>query len=298
MRDYKNVKVPRKYRATTHRVEAGHARRKRSALPAVSWKKTLFLAAFLIVCCMCLLGYRWAIRTEMFQISGVDIKGVKQLGEGELKTIAGVFTGQNIFYVDLEAAAQQARANFWVKDVRIYRSLPNRISMVFIERVPVVILDSATGRYLVDNEGVVIDKAAGKPEWQLPVVSIKDYKARPGEQVSTEGMVEALPLIEELSARGGWQMADVVVKAVSPETLSVVYAEQEFKIGGGRYPEKLRRLSEIMADMKARGLQAAYVDLRPERQAAVMVKNTKAASAVRKQTPKNKSKGKAARHKA
>ena len=63
----------------------------------------------------------------------------------------------------------------------------------------------------------------------------------------------------------------MTVKADSPESLTVVYAEHEFKIGSGRYGEKLRRLAEVMADMKERGLEIAYVDLRPERQTAVMV---------------------------
>jgi cell division septal protein FtsQ len=52
----------------------------------------------------------------------------------------------------------------------------------------------------------------------------------------------------------------------------VFYAEHEFKIGSGRYGEKLRRLAEVMADVKERGLEISYVDLRPERQTAVMPK--------------------------
>ncbi|MGE5809197.1 MAG: hypothetical protein ACM32I_08730, partial [Nitrospirota bacterium] len=63
--------------------------------------------------------------------------------------------------------------------------------------------------------------------------------------------------------------------ADSPEALSVEYADHEFKIGSGRYGEKLRRLAEVMADVKERGIEIAYVDLRPERQTAVMVKNDK-----------------------
>ena len=63
---------------------------------------------------------------------------------------------------------------------------------------------------------------------------------------------------------------EVTVRADSPETLSVVYAGHEFRIGSGRYGEKLRRLAEVMADVKERGIEIAYVDLRPERQTAVM----------------------------
>jgi len=91
--------------------------------------------------------------------------------------------------------------------------------------------------------------------------------------VTSEGMAEALMLIAEIAERGGWRLPEVTIKAGSPETLSVLYADHEFKIGTGNYAEKLSRLAEILSDGKQRGLEIAYVDLRPERQAAVMVKN-------------------------
>ncbi len=214
------------------------------------------------------------MHADVFVISGVDMQGIKQLREEDLKEIAAVFTGQNIFRVDIDTAVRRARANPWVKEVRIYRKLPNRITMVFAERIPFAVLDTGTARYLMDEGGVVIERLAKEraAAWPLPVIAIRDYHARPGEQVNTQGLAEAMTLIAEIAARGGWQPADVTVKADSPDSLSVVYAEHEFKIGSGRYSEKLRRLAEVMADVQQRGQEIAYVDLRPERQAAVMVK--------------------------
>ena len=201
------------------------------------------------------------------------MKGVRRLSEADLAGIAGMFKGQNIFRVDLQAAARQAHKNSWIKDIRIYRRLPNRVSMTVDERVPDAILDTGAGRYLIDNEAVVIERLAkdGASAWPLPVIVVKDCKAEPGEPVNSEGMAEALTLLAEVSARGGWRLSEVMVKANTPETLSVVYASHEFKIGSGNYSEKLRRLAEVMADVKQRGLDIAYVDLRPERQAAAMV---------------------------
>ena len=51
-----------------------------------------------------------------------------------------------------------------------------------------------------------------------------------------------------------------------------MYAGHEFRVGGGNYAEKLRRLGEILSDVQQRGLTIAYLDLRPERQAAVMTR--------------------------
>jgi cell division septal protein FtsQ len=88
-------------------------------------------------------------------------------------------------------------------------------------------------------------------------------------------MADSLMLIAEIAERGGWRLNEVTIKAGSPETLSIVYADHEFKLGSGNYAEKLRRLAEILSDANQRGLDIAYVDLRPERQAAVMVKNSR-----------------------
>lgn len=283
MRDYKNVKVPRSYRSASSRVTVkrfdarrGIARsgRSRGGIGSVLLK----FAVVIMLSGGGFIGwqaYQAVMHADTFVVSGVDIRGVNRLSEADLKDIVGAFTGQNIFRIDLEAAAGRARANPWVKEVRIHRSLPNRISMAFVERVPYALFDpGSTHCYLMDDEGFIIERLAKDQAaaWQLPVIAVKDYRAQPGDQVTSEGLSEAIQLLREISARGGWQLANVTIKANSPETLSAVYAEHEFKLGTGRYAEKLRRLGEVMADVKQRGIEIAYVDLRPERQAAVMVK--------------------------
>ncbi len=283
MRDYKNVKVPRKYRSATNRttikrVTVSRGPKRGSLKLGRAVAKVLIVASIISGCYLGWLAYNWVVRSKAFQITGMDVTGVKHLRENELKNIAGSFTGQNIFRVNLEEAARRAHANPWIKEARIYRRLPNRVSMAVSERVPAVVLDTGAGRYLVDSEGVVIDRLTldSASAWPLPVVAIKDYKARPGDQVTTEGMTEALTLIAELSSRGGWETSQITINANSPEALSVVYADHEFKIGVGNYGEKLRRLAEVMADVKVRGLNFSYVDLRSDRQAAVMVASNKA----------------------
>jgi cell division septal protein FtsQ len=164
-------------------------------------------------------------------------------------------------------------ANPWIREVRIERSLPNRISMIFTERAPRAVLQAANGRYLIDGEGVVMvpvpkdDVAAAG----LPVIAVRDCRAVPRETVTAGAVAEALELAQELAVRGGWDPGAVTVKADTPETIAIVYADHEFRMGSGSYGEKLKRLGEIAADMRQRGLEYSYIELRPERQAAVMV---------------------------
>jgi cell division protein FtsQ len=284
MRDYKHVKVPRRERTRSRtrtvskRFEFGPSRgRKRagSARQAATLVLSVLLTAAL--CYGAWSGYRWITRSPLFQIAGVDIKGVRQVSDEEIRGMAALFTGQNIFQVDIGAVARKASAHPWVRDIRIERRLPNRISMVFSERVPRAVLQAANGRYLMDGDGTAIvpvreAEAAGVG---LPTIAVRDRRTAPRDRIESEALPVALELLDELALRGGWDLGDVTVTADSPETVAIVYAGREFRVGSGSYDEKLRRLGEIVSDMNRRGLDYAYVDLRPERQAAVMVKNTK-----------------------
>ncbi len=283
MRDYKNVKVPKSYRGEARRTTVKRVQAAGAAWPRKSTNELTNILLKVMIVFMIAAGgvlawqaYRTALHADLFVVSGVDIKGVKQLSDGDLKDIVGAFTGKNIFRVDLSSAVKRAEGNPWVKEAHIYRRLPNRITMVFVERTPEFILDTGTARYLLDSEGVVIERLAKEQDstWPLPVIAIKDYRARPGEEVTAGSLPDARELIAEISARGGWKLTDVTVKADTPETLAVLYGGCQFKMGIGRYDEKLRRLAEVMEDVNKRGVDIAYVDLRPERQAAVMIKKT------------------------
>ncbi len=277
MRDYKNIKAPRSYRTrnartNVKRVSAGRGPRREPSDLAAALIRIMVIMLVTGGCYLGWMGYQWVAHTQTFQVAGIDVTGAQRLSSDELRNIAGAFTGQSIFKVNLDEAAQRARSLPWVRDVRFYRHLPNRISMTVSERTAVAVLDCGSGRYLVDDEGVVIirEAAAGEDAQALPVVAIAGCRAQPGHAVDSGVLSEALTLLQEIAHRGGWRASDLTIRANSAETLAVVYGGHEFRIGNGNYAEKLRRLGEILSDVQQRGLTIAYVDLRPERQAAVM----------------------------
>jgi hypothetical protein len=218
-------------------------------------------------------GYRWISRAPLFQVAGVDVQGVRAVSDEDVRALAALFTGQNIFQVDLDHAVRRASANPWVREVQVERSLPNRVRIVVAERTPWAVLAAANGRFLIDHDCVVIVPVREGEGRGLPVVAIPDWRAAPRVPVAAAGMQPARELLDEIAARGGWNPAGVTVRADSPEAIAVDYAGHEFRIGAGNYPEKLRRLGEIVTDMNRRGIAYTYLDVRPERQAAVMVKN-------------------------
>ena len=279
MRDYKNVTVPGSYRTRVLRTNVKRVQTDRGPRRGPSGLMTALVRIMTVVlvsggCYLMWTGYQWAAHSETFQVVGVDVTGARHLSKDELQNIAGAFTGQSIFKISLDEAVLRARALPWVRDVRLCRRLPNRISMTLSERTPAAVLDSGRGRYLIDEEGVVIvrEAAAVNDAQALPTVAISGCRAQPGQAVDSGALTEAFALLTEIAHRGGWRAADVTIRANSAETLAVVYGGHEFRVGSGNYGEKLRRLGEILSDVRQRGLTIAYVDLRAERQAAVMVR--------------------------
>ncbi|OGW18137.1 MAG: hypothetical protein A2X56_04975 [Nitrospirae bacterium GWC2_57_13] len=278
MRDYKNVRVPRKdrvssSRTTVKRVTVSRTRKPRQTGAGRVFARLIgmvFIAAGIVLGWQ---GYQWAVRSGVFQVRGVDVKGVRQLTEQDIRKIAGVMAGGNIFTVDLDAAAQRARAHPWVKDVRVHRRMPDRISMVVTERVPVAILDTGKTRHLLDNESVAIARAASETA-PLPLIMVRNAAVTYGDHVRAGGVLAALEVLAELSSRGGWDLGSMTIKADSADAVTLVYKGREIRIGSGNYVEKLRRLTEVMADVRQRKQDFAYIDLRPERQAAVMVRSS------------------------
>lgn len=277
MRDYKNVKVPRKYRTASARVTARRVRAapaaRRSGGQAGVLTKILMVIAIAAGCYGGWLGYKWFVESDTFQIAAVDVQGVRRLGEQDLNIFVDAFKGQNIFLVDLDLVAKRAAEHPWIKDVRIYRRLPNRISVQITERAPFALLDTGRGIYIIGEDGMVLERLSKQAEsLGMPIISAHIHEALKGREIDDQAVQSSILLLKELAVRGGWRIGDVRVRSDTPESISVLYAGKEFKLGSGNYEEKFRRLSEITSDLKRRGLDFAYVDLRPERQAAVMIK--------------------------
>jgi hypothetical protein len=285
MRDYKNVKVPKSFRS-----EARSKNTRRTSVKRVtvnSGKKHgdltgtlirgMYLALAVGVIVLAWQAYQSVVRADFFTVAGVDISGVKHLDRTELQQFADPFKGKNIFRLDVDSVMRRARMNPWIREARIYRKLPNRVAIAIEERTPAMIVESGKKRWIADDEGWIIESAGtGTVVQQYPTVVVGDVATRLGQQIATEGMLEARELLAAISARGGWRPEDINVRAFSPESLSVTYQGCDFKFGSDRYADKLVRLSDVLKDLRERNLDPMSLDLRPERQAAALIRSAKA----------------------
>jgi cell division protein FtsQ len=128
-------------------------------------------------------GYRWLTGSPRFTLDSVELRGASDRARAGLERAMTPALGVNLFRVSVEAVERRLRAEPWVADVGVRRSLPDALIVEVVERRPLAVVDLG-GLYLADESGRVFKRAdvlAGEAAG-LPVVTgidRDDYRRAP-----------------------------------------------------------------------------------------------------------------------
>jgi cell division protein FtsQ len=152
------------------------------------------------------LGYRWLTGSERFAVAGVDVRGARALPAAEVERAVAPAYGQNVFRVSLAAIERRLRAEPWVADASVRRSLPDRLIVELDERHAAAVVELG-GLYLVDEHGLAFkraDIAGGEASGLLVVTGIDrdDYRRAPAEAAARiRAALDAARVYREEAAR-------------------------------------------------------------------------------------------------
>ena len=128
-------------------------------------RRLLVGLANLLLAVSLLLGGAWLWRKTQedvrFAIRSVQITGIVHAPRAAIETIAGEYSGANLFRLDLETVGARLRAEPWVESVSIQKKLPNTLQIAITERKPAALVATADGLRYVDRSGVVFAPLAG-----------------------------------------------------------------------------------------------------------------------------------------
>ena len=137
---------------------------------------------------------------HLFTVRSVKIAGLYRLKEEEIISLSGIGRGANILQVDLDKTYQRIKENPWVRDVLIRKELPVSIAVEIIERRPEARVAAKNGTYLVDNEGMVLERADLAYDF-LPLIKGLDHiEISPGKRVEWKVAGEGLEIIKMISS--------------------------------------------------------------------------------------------------
>lgn len=126
------------------------------------WKKhakAIFLSLLLTIGVFAM--YYITVRAKYFDVSEITVMGANRyVSETDLKEISRTYLqGKNVFSANVDELRQRMLELFrGIKDVKIYRELPNKIVVNVTERKPIAIFRSTKSKekFIVDADGYVL----------------------------------------------------------------------------------------------------------------------------------------------
>ncbi len=209
---------------------------------------------------------------KAFAIRDIEISGLSRLSRAEVLAAAGLAVGQNVFEVSPEQARAHLLHSPWVAEARVTRRLPGSFRIELSEQQPAALLQLER-LYLVSEEGSVLKPVQPGDPVDLPVITGVDTAQFRGDLgYRTSLLVAAVTLLHDYRDVGLWRREPLAEIHVDGDAGFALYVGQDpmlVRVGQRPYGKKLRRLRQILDELRADRERPAYVYLdnvrRPDR---------------------------------
>lgn len=246
--------------AAIRKTPAWHPRRLRQTLAeAGSWpiRNVVFLLLAGGMCFTVGPLMRYCKHHRYFAVREIDIEGLERLDASRVRVWLGMVEGSSIWEAspqDLEARLEAQPA---IAKAEVRRYLPNRLRVTIRERHPRAILRTSGGLFLVDQAGVVLDRADRGAD-DLPIVSVDAASWR---RAHPERAQPELPMPRELreavrvanlfeTGAAGIRISEVALRPGSERPELEAFSEDgrlAVKLGWGNWRDKLYSLRRVLA---------------------------------------------------
>jgi len=204
-------------------------------------------------------------------LNEIEVVGANRIAVEMVIAASGLEKGVNILKIDEDLVEKQLGHLPWVKRVNVEREIPDRVVVRIEERVAAALL-AGKSVFLVDEDGYLFKEMA-PDEFDPDLLVIGGLEAtrliKMGEERRVrETLTEALAIRRDYRSMGldrFYRITEIQCDELLGFTL-VSRGSQRFMLGFGEYPEKLRRLGTVLADLEKRGSGVDVVRLDNEKQ--------------------------------
>jgi cell division protein FtsQ len=256
----------------------------RKAANGSSWDKALawmpLVGKTLLAVCLgliCFTAYRTAASSSFFALRTIDMSGVSQGSEDQLKALVRRAGGaRGVWKADLAAISAELERQPWVRKAIVSRVLPSGLRVRITERVPRAVVRTSAGRFVwVDDDGVLTGAVA--PTQNAPAFFMRGWDESGTESGRTENRRRVEKYLE-LSRE--WEAAGVAsrVSEVNLDDLRDVRAQLtgddsqiEVRLGREDLTKRLRQSLEALDEQRStpRGQFITYIDMTQGKRAVI-----------------------------
>jgi len=208
------------------------------------------------------IAFYFFIQSSFFNVANVEIRNNHFLSSGEIKQLADIPLGINIFKVNDVQVKQNISLHPMVKNVELKRQLPDTLVITVEERQPVILIPSEKGFLEFDESGVFLRKISTISQVSLPVLTgVKiDQDISPGQVLVNENLAKALEFVSNVPKEQRNLLMEIEIK----DGQYIVYTPQGIQVRFGNQedlPQKIAILEEIIKSGELENKIVDYIDL-------------------------------------
>lgn len=214
--------------------------------------------------------------------SQVDLAGNHFVSRASVLEIFSPDRGRSVLRVPLDERRAQLEALPWVERATVRRALPNRIEVEIVERTPIAFLRDGSDLFLVDKQGMILDRPV-EADFRFPVVTgITAAMARDDRAHRMQLMSDFMEQIRQVRSDAGDSVSEIDLSDASdvqttfaglqgaggavPGALLVHFGDADFH-------DKFQVLLNNIGQWEVAAGRVASVDLRFEREVVVNPEN-------------------------
>ena len=199
-----------------------------------------------------------ATYSPIFAADAVRVEGAEHLSAAQVRRIAKVQPGVNVFRLDARQAERRLERNAWVAEAAITTTLPSTVTIEIRERAAaaVAVTDAAGGRSIIAGDGTILARAPDTVE--LPLVEGADGVTVPSEGQRSLGakVAASLPAVIAHSVESVQAGADGTVMVILAGGVPVSYGEAR------ALTEKGQALQAVLRWAERTGVHLGSIDVR------------------------------------
>ena len=237
-------------RSKNRKRKAGYRRGEKLA---IFFKKGTLIMLVIAFIAASVLGAKLLIR--QFSIREIIVSGNYHLDRDDIVSSINVKKGDQLLNVQFNDIHERLGKNPWIKNISLKKQLPGTLLINIEEAVPKALLRIKRKLYLVDSDGVMLERIKGDSMLFLPVINEINPKNR-------KGISEALKLVDVLMKRNIFAERETVEIGLESYGLTMNIDGEFIKVGYGKYSEKYNMWIELEPEIRKKSIPIKYVDLR------------------------------------
>jgi cell division protein FtsQ len=220
-------------------------------------KITAALVLVALMSCIFIFGYDLLTQSNYFKVVRLKVEGCDILFPEEVLEQAEIASGMNIFSINLTTTRKRLLAHPWITDAEVGREIPAGINIKIREHDPLAIID-LDRRFLLNRQGEIFKEWETTDPVNLPVVDGLEFSDLNVDGRSFSRPFSAVLSVLKLGQKGGSALTNKEIHRIEVDrdiglTIHVNNSLNLVKLGYDNYPNKYRRLKEVIYYLRKNG---------------------------------------------